>query len=134
MTQKNNESSKKPYRIVHPEGKITWSIEELWEGGIIRGPYGSKHAAIKAEEIVAQEDGFIHDLALQEVVGEEIMPTDAFEKDADGNWHCLKACTINVEGKSIIITAGMTFETGSLFLGADIGKWLTENYASQQRT
>jgi len=133
MTQKNNESSKKPYRIIQIEGKITWSIEELWDGGIIRGPYGSKHAAIKAEEIIAQENGFIDDLALQEVIGEEVMPANAFEKDADGNWCCLKACAINMGNKRVAITVGLKFKTGILFMGMDVGKWLDENYSSSQR-
>lgn len=133
MTQKNNESSKKPYRVIQIEGKITWSIEELWDGGITRGPYGSKHAAMKAEEKIAQQNGFIDDLALQEVVGEEVMPANAFEKDPQGNWRCLKACVIDMQNKRVVFTAGMEFDKGIPFMGVDITKWLDENYSSYQR-
>ena len=133
MTQQNNEAGKKNYRVVQIEGKVTWRIEELWDGGVIREPYGSNHAAIKAEERFAQENGFIDDLVLQEVSGEEIMPANAFEKDAAGNWRCLKACTIDVENKTVVFTEGMEFEKGILFMGLDITKWLDENYASYQR-
>ena len=127
------ETNKKAYRIVQIEGKVTWRIEELWDGGVIREPYWAKHAAIKAEETIAQENGFIDDLALQEVIGEEVMPANAFEKDADGNWRCLKACTINIENKKIVLTQGMELENGILFMGIDITKWLDENYSSYQR-
>ena len=133
MTQRNNEASKKVYRVVQIEGKVTWRIEELWDGGIIRGPYWSNHAAIKAEERIAQENGFIDDLALQEVIGEEVMPVNAFEKDADGNWRCLKACAIDVDNKTVVFTEGMKFEKGIPFMGFDVTKWLDENYSSYQR-
>lgn len=59
MAQENNESNKKVYRVVRIEGKITWRIEELWDGGVTRQPYGSQHAAINAEERIAQENGFL---------------------------------------------------------------------------
>jgi len=133
MTQKNNEASKKVYRVVQIEGKVTWRIEELWDGGIIRGPYWSNHAAIKAEERIAQENGFIDVLTLQEVIGEEVMPVNAFEKDADGNWRCLKACAIDVDNKTVVFTEGMKFEKGIPFMGFDVTKWLDENYSSYQR-
>jgi hypothetical protein len=134
MTQKNGESSKKAYRIVQIEGKMTWRIEELWDGGVTREPYGSKHAAIKAEERIAQENGFIDDLALQEVIGEEVMPTDAFEKDVNGNWRCLKACTIDIGGKKITFTAGTEFIKEIPFMGVDVTEWLNKNYSSYQRS
>ena len=133
MAKKKNEASKKVYRVVQIEGKVTWRIEELWDGGVIREPYGSQHAAINAEERIAQEGGFIDDLALQEVAGEEVMPTNAFEKNEDGNWRCLKACTIDVENKTIVFTEGMEFEKGTQFMGIDVTKWLDENYSSYQR-
>ena len=134
MTQKNNKVGKNDYRVVQIEGKVTWRIEELWDGGIIREPYSSNHGAIKAEERIAQENGFIDDLALQEVIGEEVMPANAFEKDKDGNWHCLKACSIDLENKTILLTAGMEFAKGALHVGVDVGKWLDENYSDYQRT
>ena len=133
MTQNNKESSKKAYRVVQIKGKITWRIEELWDGGIIREPYWNQHAAIKAEESIAQENGFIDDLALQEVVGEEAMPANAFLKDSDGNWRCLKACTIDMGNKIVVFPEGMDFTKGVPFMGVDVTKWLDENYASYQR-
>ncbi|MFC2056865.1 hypothetical protein ACFLTO_04790 [Chloroflexota bacterium] len=127
------ETNKKVYRVVRIEGKITWRIEELWDGGVIREPYGSNHAAIKAEERIAQENGFIDDLVLQEVAGEEVMPENAFEKDRDGNWRCLRACSIDMENKRILLTEGMEFKKDTPFMGVDVVKWLDENYSSQQR-
>ena len=134
MAQKNNEASKKDYRVVQIEGKVTWRIEELWDGGVIREPYGSQHAAIKAEERIAQEGGFIDDLALLEVTGEEVMPANAFEKNEDGNWRCLKACTIDVENKAIVFTEGMEFKKGTTYQGIDVVEWLEKNYYDQQHT
>ena len=134
MTQKNDGSSKKAYRVIQIEGKITWRIEELWDGGTTREPYGSKHAAIRTEEKIARENGFIDALLLQEVVGEESMPIDAFEKDVNGNWRCLKACAIDIENKRIAFTKGMEFEKGVPFMGIDIPQWLDDNYSSYQRT
>ena len=127
------ETNKKAYRIVQIEGKITWRIEELWDGGITREPYGSKEAAIATEERIAQENGFIDDLVLQEVAGEEVMPENAFEKDKDGSWRCLKACSIDVENKIVVLKEGMEFKKGVPFMGVDVTKWLDENYHDQQR-
>jgi hypothetical protein len=133
MTQKNNEADKKVYRVVQIEGKITWQIEELWDGGVTRGPYSSNHAAILAEEKIAKENGFIDDLVLQEVIGKEVMPVNAFDKDAQGNWRCLKACNIIVENKEIVFAEGMEFKKGIPFMGLDVAKWLDENYSDYQR-
>jgi len=128
------EANKKAYRIVKNEGKITWRIEELWEGGVTRGPYTSQHAAINAEEKIAQENGFSDDLTLQEIAGEEVMPLDAFEKDAQGNWRCLKACSIDIENKTVAFAEGMKFEKGIPHEGIDVVDWLEKNYYDQQRT
>ena len=127
------EENKKYYRVTPIEGKITWQVEELWDGGVVRGPYWSQHAAIKAEETIAKENGFIDDLALQEVKGEEVMPENAFERDKDGNWRCLRACSIDVENKRVALTAGMEFQKGSRYQGIDVTEWLEKNYYDQQR-
>ena len=118
--------NKKNYRLSQIEGKITWQIEELWEGGTVRGPYGSKEAARQAEERIATENGFIDDLVLQETVGEEVKPASAFEKDSDGNWHCIQACSIAIEDKELVFTKGMTFTKGIPFMGVDVAEWLEE--------
>lgn len=60
-------TNKKAYRVVQPEGKVSFTIEELWEGGIVRGPYGSKEYAIKVEEKFARDNGFIDYLVLQDM-------------------------------------------------------------------
>jgi len=121
------ESNKKAYRVVQIEGKVTWKVEELWDGGIERGPYGSREAAIKSEENIARDNGFIDDLVLQGIVEEKTSPIDAFERDARGAWHCQHACAIEMESKEIVFTEGMTFTKGTPFMGIDVAKWLDEN-------
>jgi len=121
------QSGKKGYRIVQNEGKISWRVEELWDGGVTRSPYGTKDAAINAEGNIARENGFIDDLVLEHVGEEVTTTTDAFEKDAKGNWHCLKGCSINIEKTEIVFTAGMEFNEGNLYMGVNVAKWLEEN-------
>ncbi|MDD4984726.1 MAG: hypothetical protein PHQ43_02890 [Dehalococcoidales bacterium] len=122
-----DETSKKYYRISQIEGKITWQVEELWEGGTVRGPYGTKEAAINNEEQAARDNGFIDDLVLKETVGAEISPSRNFEKDQKGNWHCVQACSINIEGKELVLTEGMSFSKGIPFMGVDVANYLEEN-------
>ncbi len=125
---KEKEISKKAYRVGQIEGKITWKVEELWDGGIERAPYGNKEAAIRSEENIARDNGFIDDLVLQDIVEEETKsPTDAFERDSRGTWHCKQACSIEMEDKEIVFTEGMTFSKGVPFMGVDVAKWLDEN-------
>ena len=131
---KKKETNKKAYRIVKIEGKITWRIEELWDGGVTRETYSSQHGAIKTEEKIAQENGFLDDLVLQEVIGEEVMPANAFENSGDGEWRCLKVCTIDVGNKMVVLTEGMEFKKGTPYQGIDIAEWLEKNYYNQQRT
>ena len=121
------ETNKKAYRVVQIEGKITFKIEELWDGGIERAPYGSKKAAISSEENIARDNGFIDDLVLQDIVEEKKSPTDAFERDARGTWHCKEACAIEMENKEIVFTKGMTFTKGILFMAVDVTEWLDKN-------
>ena len=121
------ETNKKAYRVVQNEGKISWRIEELWDGGIERAPYGSKEAAIRNEENIARDNGFIDDLVLQEIVEEKKSPTDSFERDDRGTWHCKQACTIEMGNKEIIFTEGMELTKGTKLMGVDVTKWLDEN-------
>jgi len=121
------EANKKPYRVTQIEGKITWKVEELWDGGIERAPYGSKEGAIRSEENIARDNGFIDDLVLQDIIEEKKSPTDAFERDAHGTWHCKEACSIEMENKEIIFTEGMTFTKGIPYMMIDVAKWLDEN-------
>jgi hypothetical protein len=119
-------AGKKNYRISQIEGKITWQVEELWEGGEIRGPYGSKEAAITNEEKIATENGFIDDLVLQEAVGEEVKPENAFQKDEEGNWVCVEACSISIDKKEVVFTKGLKFQKDQPFMGVDVVAWLEE--------
>ena len=121
------ETNKKAYRVVQIEGKISWKVEELWDGGIERAPYGSKEAAIRSEENIARDNGFIDDLVLQGIVEEKKSPADAFERDARGTWYCKETCAIEMGNKEITFTEGMTFTKGVLFMAVDVAKWLDEN-------
>ncbi len=126
---KEKETNKKAYRVVQIEGKITWKVEELWNGGIERAPYADKETAIRHEENIARDNGFIDDLVLQDMLAEEekISPTDAFERDSRGIWHCKRACAIEIGDKDIVFTEGMTFRKGSPFMTVDVAEWLDEN-------
>ncbi len=124
-------AGKRNYRVSQIEGKITWQVEELWDGGEVRGPYGSKEAAITGEEKAAAENGFLDDLILQEAVGQEVKPRDAFEKDESGNWVCVQGCSLNISRKELVFTEGLTFAPGELFMGVDITGWLDENVKTQ---
>ena len=127
MKEKNNQSSEKAYRVVQNEGQITWRIEELWDGGVVRSPFGAREFAIRREESLARAEGFIDDLVLKEVIGEEKSPCDAFEKDSDGNWCCIDPVSIKIENRVIVISKGMTFTKGVPYLMVDVAKWLDEN-------
>ena len=54
------------YRVVQNKEKFTWRIEELWDGGIVRSPFADREYAIKAEEKIAKEQGFIDELVLMD--------------------------------------------------------------------
>ena len=123
----NNKSSERSYQVVQIEGKITWRIEELWDGGVVRGPFGARESAIQREEDIARAEGFIDDLVLKDIIAEEKSPSDAFEKDSDGNWHCTSPISIKMENRIIIFREGMTFTKGVPFMTVDVAKWLDEN-------
>ena len=120
-------SGKKHYRVAQIEGKITWRIEELWDGGVVRQPFGSKDSALRHEQDVARKGGFLDDLVLHDTVVKEKSPAETFHKDANGNWHCVDACAIDMENKEIVFTEGMTFARGAPFMGVDVAKWLDEH-------
>ena len=127
MKEKNNQSSERGYRVVQNEGKITWRIEELWDGGVVRGPFGAREFAMRREEDIARAEGFIDGLVLKEAIGEEVSISDAVEKDSEGNWHCIKAISVEMENRMIVLSAGMTFTKGVPFMGIDVAKWLDEH-------
>ena len=122
------DAKKKPYRIVKIEGKVTWKIEELWDGGVERSPYGSIEAAKKSEEKFARDNGFIDDLELQEVEEEqEKSLTSAFERDSRGTWTCKDTCAIEINNKEIVFSKGMAFTKGVMYMSVDVAKWLDEH-------
>ena len=127
MPEKDTKAAARPYRVSQIEGKITWKIEELWTGGVVRAPYGSQESAIRAETEVANKGGFVDALLLQDVAVRDNSPSDAFKKDAGGKWKCVMACAIDIENKEIVFTEGMTFVKGSPFMGVDVAKWLDEH-------
>jgi len=127
VSEVRDKSSNKPYRVVQIEGKITWRIEELWDGGVVRGPFGSRDSAIKHEQEVARKSGFVDALVLQDVASEEKSPAESFRKDAGGNWRCVEACAVDMENRQIVFTDGMTFTRGAPFMGVDVAKWLDEH-------
>ena len=127
MNKKNIQSSERGYRVVQVEGKITWNIEELWDGGVIRGPYGTRDLAIQNEEKIAKAEGFIDNLILKETIGEEKSRCDAFEKVSDENWRSIEAIDFEIGNRTIVIGQGMTFTKGIPFMGVDVAEWLDEN-------
>ena len=132
MTEMKSGSGGKSYRLTQIEGKITWRIEELWDGGVTRGPFGTRDSAINAEERFARENGFIDELVLQEVSGQQGIPDGAFEKITDGRWRCVKSCGVDIENETIEFLAGMEFSSGTRYLGIDVPEWLEKNYPSGQ--
>lgn len=120
-------TDKKEYRVAQIDGRITWQVEELWSGGEMRGPYGTKEAAMHAEQKVAEEKGFADALVLTEAVGRQVDFNKAFEKDEEGNWLCKEACSIEINNKIIAFTAGLKFNSGTPFMGVDVAQWLEDN-------
>ena len=120
-------AEQKNYRVAQIEGKITWQVEELWEGGTVRGPYGTKDAAIHAEEKFATENNFYESLVLKEAAEQKLNLTDAFTRDDDGNWTCNQACSLTIDQKEIRFNQGLTFTKGTPFMGVDVADWLEKN-------
>ncbi len=127
MQEKKSQSKERGYRLVKSEGKITWNVEELWDGGVVRGPFGSREAAIRKEEDVARTEGFIDDLVLKEAVEEQEAISDCVVKDTEGNWRCIKATAVEIDNRLIALTEGTTFTKGVPFMGVYIAEWLDEH-------
>lgn len=118
------------YRVAQIDGKITWQVEELWEGGAVRGPYGTKDAAISAEEKIATENNFLDSLVLKEAVEHQLNLADAFSRDDEGNWICTQACSLTIDLKEMRFNEGLTFAKGTPYMGVDIAEWLEKNINS----
>lgn len=115
------------YRVSQVEGKITWQVEELWDGGVVRGPYGTKDAAIYAEEKFATENNFFDNLVLKEAVEHAVNLVESFKRDDDGNWTCTQACSLTIDQKELRFSEGLTFAKGTPYMGVDIADWLEQN-------
>ena len=115
------------YRVAQIDGKITWKVEELWEGGVVRGPYGTKDAAIHAEEKFATENNFFNTLVLKEAVEQKLNLANAFSRDDDGNWICTQACSLTIDQTELRFSEGLSFAKGTPYMGVDIADWLEKN-------
>ena len=49
---------------------------------------------------------------------------DAFRRNADGSWSCIRDVTLNGPGGRIQVTAGKTFHRGMIFMGVDLAGFL----------
>ncbi|MFC1954846.1 hypothetical protein ACFLVZ_03400 [Chloroflexota bacterium] len=54
-------------------------------------------------------------------------PTDAFERDNHGTWHCKEGCSIEMGNKVMVFTEGMTFTKGVPHMTIDVAEWLDKN-------
>ncbi|OGN90325.1 MAG: hypothetical protein A2158_07720 [Chloroflexi bacterium RBG_13_46_14] len=115
------------YRVSQIDGKITWQVEELWDSGVVRGPYGTKDAAIHAEEKFAIENNFLNSLVLKEAIERKLNLEKAFTRDDEGNWTCTQACSLTIDKKELRFSEGLTFAKGIPFIGVDIADWLEKN-------
>lgn len=53
----------------------------------------------------------------------------AFRRDPGGTWICVEAATFEGPNGRIQVTPGTRFAPGSMFMGADLAKWLDEQLA-----
>jgi len=120
-------AEKKGYRVSQIEGRITWQVEELWKGGKIRGPYGSKDAAIHAAKKAAADGGYADDLVLTAAEEKKVDPAQAFRKNEKGDWECILACAIDIDNKEIAFTPGHSYTKGIPFGGVDVAAYMDEH-------
>jgi len=125
----SGQSKERAYLVVQNEGKITWRVEELWDGGLVRGPFGAKESAIRREERIARAEGFFDALVLAEAGSQESKrsPAKAFEKVSDTTWRCIDPVSLDIGNATIVVGKGTTFVRGIPFLGVDVVKWLDEH-------
>ncbi len=55
------------------------------------------------------------------------IPCEAFRKNPDGSWTCIKPVTISGPNGTVKLGAGMTFSPGVAFMGVDLAKLLEEH-------
>jgi hypothetical protein len=49
---------------------------------------------------------------------------DAFKRNADGSWSCIRDVTLNGPSGRIQVLAGTTFHRGKIFMGVDLASFL----------
>jgi hypothetical protein len=49
---------------------------------------------------------------------------NAFKRDDDGAWRCVRNVTLDGPGGRIQVVAGTRFERGMLFMGVDLARFL----------
>jgi hypothetical protein len=49
---------------------------------------------------------------------------DAFRRDDDGSWLCMRDVTLEGPGGRIQVLAGARFERGAFFMGVDLARFL----------
>jgi hypothetical protein len=49
---------------------------------------------------------------------------DAFKRNSDGSWSCVRAVTLEGPSGRIQVTTGATFSPGNLFMGVDLARYL----------
>ena len=49
---------------------------------------------------------------------------DAFRRNADGSWSCIRDVTLNGPNGRMQVLAGTTFPRGRLFMGVDVAGFL----------
>jgi len=54
------------------------------------------------------------------------VPCDAFRKNPDGSWACIKPVTIRGPAGEIKISPGLTFRKGVYFMGIDLATLLDQ--------
>lgn len=57
---------------------------------------------------------------------------DAFRRNADGSWTCLRSVTLNGPGGRMQVAAGARFERGSTFMGVDLAGFLDAQAAGRR--
>jgi len=55
---------------------------------------------------------------------------DAFQRNADGSWSCVRDVTLNGPGGRIQVPAGKRFHRGTVFMGVDLAGFLEEQAAA----
>jgi hypothetical protein len=52
-----------------------------------------------------------------------------FRRESNGTWLCIQPATFEGPNGRIQVTPGAAFAPGTMFMGADIAKWLDEQLA-----